>query len=93
MLVDPEMVPVIRLPEGKLQVVLHRISATLISEDIFGSRIGSNVVLVGALHAILKIGDSGCIEAVLKEEWPDLAEKNITAFRKGIAVVNSSETS
>lgn len=90
LIVDPEMVTLEGLPEGSEKVKIYKISATLASEEIFVSRIGSNVVLVGAIHAILEIGDQKSIEKTLIEEWPHLAEKNIAAFRKGIQLGKES---
>jgi 2-oxoglutarate ferredoxin oxidoreductase subunit gamma len=87
LIIDPEMVFIEDIPQKSSTVQVYRISATLTSEAIFGNRIGSNMVLVGALHAILEIGNTSIIERTLAEEWPLLADKNIAAFRKGIALV------
>ena len=81
---DPEMVSVKNKSVLKSKVKWSAVSATLASEQIFGNRIGANVVLLGALHAILDIGNAAAIEKVLKSAWPHYAEKNITAFRKGM---------
>ena len=90
LIVDPEMVALKNLPRGSEQVHIHKISATLASEDIFGNRVGSNTVLVGALHEILGIGKSNAIEKTLAEEWPSYSEKNIAAFRRGIQLGKES---
>ena len=84
LIVDPYMVTVRGVSKGRNSMEVYKIHATIASEHIFGSRIGSNVVLVGALHAILNIGDKTEIEKTLAEEWPALADKNIAAFRRGI---------
>ncbi len=84
LIIDPDMVPVKQSAIRKISVQTHLISATLASEAIFGNRIAANVVLVGAIHAILQIGDQNVIEAVLRDKWPVLADKNVSAFRKGI---------
>jgi len=84
LLIDPQMVSIKNIQLDKKQIQFYTVSATLASEKIFGNRIGSNIVLVGALHVILKIGDPNIIEKILAEEWPNFAEKNIAAFRKGI---------
>ena len=81
---DPEMVSVKNKSVLKNRVKWSAVSATLASEQIFGNRIGANVVLVGALHAILGIGNAAAIEKVLKSAWPHYAEKNIAAFRQGM---------
>ena len=78
------MVHVKKVPIGSDALRMYKISATLVSEDIFGSRIGSNVVLIGALQSILKIADPKQIEKTLAEEWPRYADKNIVAFRRGM---------
>lgn len=89
LVVDPEMVSIKSMPKENAASV-HKISATLASEAIFESRIGSNVVLVGALHGILTIGHRKTIENVLSQEWPQFAEKNISAFHKGIELGKES---
>ena len=84
LIIDPEMVSA-KIDHGfSNRIQVYKISATLASEKIFGNRIGANTVLVGALHAILGIGDKSAIEETLAEEWPELSEKNCEAFRKGI---------
>ncbi len=89
LLVDPEMVATKSMSKGNAASI-HKISATLASEAIFGSRIGSNVVLVGALQGILKIGDTKTIKKIISQEWPQFAEKNIAAFQKGIELGKES---
>ena len=83
LVIDPEMIPVKRLPKGSENVRFYRISATLESEAIFDNRIGANMVLVGALHEILGVGNAKAIEKTMAEEWPEWSEQNIAAFRKG----------
>ena len=84
LIVDPDMVTVRGVSKGRDGFKVYKISSTIASERIFGNRIGSNVVLVGALHTILNIGNTTEIEKTLAEEWPPLADKNIAAFRRGI---------
>ena len=84
LIADPEMVLIKGLSKDSIQLNIHTISATLASEEITGSRLVSNMVLVGALHTILDIGDQKTIEKILAEEWPVLADQNIAAFRCGI---------
>lgn len=84
MVIDPVMVSVEKSDLENSPVSFHSISATLASEAITGNRLAANVVLVGAIHTILKIGDQNMIEKILADEWPKLAEKNIAAFQKGI---------
>ena len=91
LIADPEMVALKNLSEKMSGVEIHLISATLASEEIFKSRIGSNVVLVGALHTILAIGEQKEIEKTLAEEWPNLAKENIAAFRRGIQLGKMSK--
>lgn len=90
LIIDPEMVSIQDIQIEPDQIEFHSISATLTSEKIFGNRIGSNMVLLGALHGILGIGDPDTIEKTLAEEWPALADKNIAAFRKGIELGKGS---
>lgn len=90
LIIDPEMVA-LRIPrQDKSKVKIYSISATLISEKIFGNRIGSNAVLVGALNSIIEICDPKEIEISLAQEWPELAEKNIAAFKKGMQLGKES---
>ena len=84
MVIDPTMVTVEKSDLKDSPVSFHQILATLASEKITGNRQAANVVLVGAVHEILKIGNKKTIEKILAEEWPQLAEKNIIAFQKGI---------
>lgn len=93
LVIDPEMVSMRDLSQKNDQLEIHTISATLASEKIVGNRISSNIVLVGALHVILNIGDSNAVEKVLAEEWPSLAEKNIAAYRRGIELAEESRKS
>ncbi len=91
LIIDPEMVA-LKIPlEEKNKVNIYSISATLISEEIVGNRIGSNVVLVGALNAIIEICNPMEIEKTIAQEWPDIAEKNIAAFRQGIQLGKESK--
>ncbi len=92
LIIDPEMVSLKRFSIKQFRGKIYLISATLASEKIFGNRIGSNIVLVGALHSILKIGDALEIEKTIAEEWPGLAEKNIAAFKVGIKLGKESQS-
>jgi len=83
-IIDPMMVSVEASDLKNSEISLYTIPATLVSEKITGNRMSANVVLVGAVHKILKIGDQKVIEKIIAEEWPLLAEKNIAAFQKGI---------
>jgi 2-oxoglutarate ferredoxin oxidoreductase subunit gamma len=91
LVIDPEMVKIRDLPRKNPHLPIYSISATLASEEIVGSRISANMVLVGVLVSILKIGNPKSVEQVLKEEWPDLAEKNILAFRRGMELDKESQ--
>jgi 2-oxoglutarate ferredoxin oxidoreductase subunit gamma len=84
LIIDPEMVVMSKKDRYSHNVQIYSISATRTSEEIFNSRIGSNVVLVGAVHSICRIGNPESIETTLSEEWPNLARENIAAFRRGI---------
>lgn len=84
LLIDPDMVA-LRIPEtAKKKINIYSISATLISEEIIGNRIGSNIVLVGALNAIFNICSPQEIESTLAQKWPELKEENCAAFRRGM---------
>jgi Pyruvate/2-oxoacid:ferredoxin oxidoreductase gamma subunit len=62
----------------------------LVSEEILGNRISSNIVLIGAIHAILGIGNQDDLEKALSEKWPRFAQKNIEVFRRGILLAKES---
>ena len=89
--IDPLMVSVQDSDLKSSRIFFHTISATLASEEITGNRMAANIVLVGAVHAILNLGDQKAIEEILAEEWPRLAEKNIAAFRKGIELARENQ--
>ena len=86
-ILDPEMVNTRNVLKKSENLKVYKISATLISEEIVGTRILSNTVLVGALFGILRIGDQKSIEKVLADEWAKLAEANVAAFRRGLELV------
>jgi 2-oxoglutarate ferredoxin oxidoreductase subunit gamma len=92
LIVDPEMVAIHRMTYQLKGIDIFKISATLTSEAIFGSRIGANIVLIGALHAITGIGNPDAIEETLSVEWPLLSDENIQAFRQGIELGQMSRS-
>ena len=90
LLIDPDLVtaaPYTLQGGGRL----IRVPAAALSEQIFGSRIGANSVLLGTLHAVLSLGSRDALESVLRKTWPGLAGKNVQAFRKGIAMAERVE--
>ena len=93
LIIDPEMIDTEEISNITRHLYFYRISATLASEHIFGSRLGANIVLVGALHSILKIGNQHIIEQTLADTWPRLAEKNILAFRRGLELAKKKQNS
>jgi 2-oxoglutarate ferredoxin oxidoreductase subunit gamma len=90
LLLDPDMVTTAtEKPEDSLRI-LH-VPAAAVSESIFGTRIGANSVLLGALHTALSLEAPEAVEKLLKQTWPDLAKNNIQAFRTGIAIVREQD--
>ena len=87
LIMDPEMVAAKNILHKNKKLNVYKISATLISEEIVGTRILSNIVLLGALFEILKIGNQRSVEKVLSEEWEQLVEENILAFRRGLELI------
>ena len=63
---------------------VYAVSSSLISEEITGTRIVSNMVVLGAMHGVLGIGQPDMINNVIKDKWPEYIEENSEAFRRGV---------
>ena len=72
------------VPEG-VKAKAFFVAATKTAEDLFKSRLYSNIILLGAMTKITGLVTSASVEKAITESLPEkVREVNINAFRKGL---------
>jgi 2-oxoglutarate ferredoxin oxidoreductase subunit gamma len=89
LIIDQDLVDIEgNLPEG---VKVFKIPATRIADEEVGSKLSTNVVMLGALASITGLVTEDGLRQQIKERWPRFVETNLKALELGIEAGKKAE--